>query len=395
MDNTLRASPRFSRRYVHLLISAAITVGFFYLLYTEQSSHSFWEMLAGVWVTGLGIYFVLSLTGVLIRALRYKVLLNDIVGVEKTPGTGRLILISFIRNTLVDLLPARLGELSYIYFLNRAGVPLAAGASSFGFCIVLDILVLLILVAFLLVLSMVVPAFAIGGMQASSTALAIGIVAVAVAGVFLVIRYLPRLFHFAATLVKRLAARLPGKNSARLAAWLEENIEQIGRDLESLAKRGVLVRLCWYTFWLRVLKYTSLYILLLSVVRQWNLGPEQIHPLVSMLAFVFAEASASLPISGLMGFGVYEGTMAFVLAMSNVQLPSLVQVSFLVHLITQVKAYSLGIASMFVIMWLDLRQSRNGESLSDDSAPQAPHQLSPHRSGALPGGPSPRDRAAG
>ena len=374
MDNTLRDSPRSSTRYLHLLVSAGITIAFFYFLYAEESAHGFWEIVAGVDPWGVGLYVALSLAGVLVRALRYRVLLNDIVGLEKTPGTGRLVLITFIRNTLVDLLPARAGELGYIYFLNRAGVSLAAGASSFGFCIVLDILVLLFIVAGLLVLSLSIPAFAIGSMQASATVTALVLVAVAVAALFFVIRYLPRLFHFAATMTRRLALRIPGKKSARLTSWLEENIEQIGADLASLAKRGVLVRLCWYTFWLRVLKYASLYVLLLAVVKQWGLGPSQIHPLVSMIAFIIAEASASLPISGLMGFGMYESSWAAIFALSNVQIPALVKVGFIVHLITQVKAYSLGIASMLVLMWLDLRKQAPEEAQPVIDAYSPPEQ---------------------
>lgn len=60
---------------------------------------------------------------------------------------------------------------------------------------------------------------------------------------------------------------------------------------------------------IRALKYLGLYLLVSGLAAQW---PEQAahlsFPLV-LFALLAAEATASLPVSGIAGFGAYEGVM--------------------------------------------------------------------------------------
>jgi uncharacterized membrane protein YbhN (UPF0104 family) len=55
-----------------------------------------------------------SLAGTLLRTWRYRLLFGR--GLVRWP---HLILATFVRNSFVDLLPARAGSLSFIYILNR------------------------------------------------------------------------------------------------------------------------------------------------------------------------------------------------------------------------------------------------------------------------------------
>jgi len=342
---------------LHLVISVTITLVFLLLVFHEgEKTKEFWNILTRVSIGGVAFYALLSVLGVIIRAVRYRLLLRTIIPSEEVPGSLQLILISFVRNTLVDFLPARAGELGYIYFLNRAGVSLAAATASFGFCIFLDIFVLMLIVGGFIFLSLLLPSLALEHMDIGSTFFALLLVCAFSLMLYLLIKALPRLLLWGTGLVKSCSLRLRNDRLRRWVGWLEENIETIAEDFRKLSEKGVLFRLAWLTFWLRVLKYASLYVLLLAVIGQWGLGMEHIHPLLSMVAFVVAEASASLPISGLMGFGAYETSWSLIFSLSHVVIPETVLVGLVVHLITQLKGYSCGFLAMLLLL---LKQPRD------------------------------------
>ncbi len=346
------------RRKIHFAISLLVTLVFIVLLLSEEQRQSFWETIAGVDAAGVTCFLGLALMGDLLRAMRYRVLLEDILPPGKTPSFPRLLLVTIVRNALVDMFPARLGELWYIYFLNRCGVPVAAGISSFAFCIVLDIVVLIFLIGGFLLMSLLVPAIAPEGFTTGSAGIAFAVVAVLCTALFVVLRYLPQLVRFAGKVIHHFTKSAGTGSLHDIALQTEESVAQISDDFERLAKRKVLMTLGWYTLLLRVCKYGCLYILLLAVVRQWGIGAGDIHPALTMIAFIVAEASASLPISGLMGFGAYESSWALVFSLSHVSVGSPLQVSLVVHLITQIKSYSLALGAMLCFSILEFRRKR-------------------------------------
>lgn len=358
MTEPVEKKVKFARpSWLHLSLSVLITLVFLYLAFHESESGEFLEIIRGVSLAGVALYALLSVLGVIIRAFRYRLLLKTIVPAEQMPSTYQLILISFVRNTLVDMLPARAGELGYIYFLNRAGVPISSGTSSFGFCIFLDILVLMLIVAGFLLLSFFSSSLGLEQMDTRSIVLTFSLVLAFVVVLFVVLKFLPKLLRLGAATFKKIAARLPVAMLQKAVRIIDENVEHISADFEKLSERGVLLQLCWQTFWLRVLKYSSLYVLLLAVVGQWGLTMKDIHALLSIVAFVVAEASASLPISGLMGFGAYESSWSLVFSLSHVNIPAVLKVGLIVHLITQLKAYSCGFLAMLLLLLKEFPRS--------------------------------------
>ena len=78
----------------------------------------------------------------LLRALRYRSLLKA-DGISQVPGTWYMFLITLCRNMFVDMVPARIGEASYVLMLNRGyRVPVSACLSTLFISVVLDILAL-------------------------------------------------------------------------------------------------------------------------------------------------------------------------------------------------------------------------------------------------------------
>lgn len=280
----------------------------------------------------LCLFLSLSVTALFLRAARYHFLLKQ-VSEEGISFPGALILTS-VRNALVDTLPARMGELSYFYISRRMGLSIPDSAAVFAICFALDIVVLLVLVAFILLL---------GAFGASPFIGAAVLVFTLFAG--LCVWYSESILKFVLGFVKKSSLREEGKTKTKLGKILSSAEEFLDKLTESFGRIGnsrCFIVAISYTFLLRILKYGSLYCLLLAVTISIGLGPEEIGPLASSLGFISAEAAASLPISGFMGFGAYEGTFSIINKAVGGLIPDNVSTIFIVHLVTQVVGYSFG-----------------------------------------------------
>src|SRR4030042_4440811 len=116
----------FKNKLVYIILSALVSVGLLWLLLSQVKTEDIFRTLSRVFIPALLISAAVALVGAWLRALRYKWLLRP-----HAISWPNMFLVTFIRNSLIDLLPARLGSLSYIYVLNkRLGVPFEAATSS-------------------------------------------------------------------------------------------------------------------------------------------------------------------------------------------------------------------------------------------------------------------------
>ena len=143
-----------------LLVSGAI-LGY---LFTTQGAdpRALVPLVRAISLPGLLAYVAISAAGLLLRAMRYRLLLGRPVALWP------LVLVTAVRNMAVDLVPARAGAAaSYLYLITaRLGLPLEAGVASFALAFILDTLA----VAPLLVVALLVvgnaplpPAVLVGG----------------------------------------------------------------------------------------------------------------------------------------------------------------------------------------------------------------------------------------
>jgi uncharacterized membrane protein YbhN (UPF0104 family) len=117
---------------------------------------------------------------------------------------------------------------------------------------------------------------------------------------------------------------------------------------------------------IRLGKYLSLYLLLLALANQY--GPEVQQRLslgLVLFSLVAAEASASLPISGLAGFGAYEGVMMFVLRQAGLEPSQASLLPVTLHLITQSIDYSLGSLALWRLAVLGRRRGADAGPAPD------------------------------
>ncbi len=332
------------RGVVYIAVSLALSVLLIGLLISRIDAAELGRTLTRIHVPGLLAYMAVALLGAGLRAWRYRLFLSP------RPVRRRDILMAtFIRNSFVDLLPARLGSLSLIYVLNRRlGLPFEAATSVFVASFVYDFLTLAPFV--------VGAALAVG---LGSTAVSSPVL-LAVAGAFFVIwiLILARLAWFF-----RLAVRLyeKGLKLLRLETkkWAAASKEKLGATAGSLAliqEKRLALPFFILSLGIRACKYVSIYFLLFALMRSLGFGFPELSIWKLILGITGAELTSALPVKGLAGFGTWESAWALTFGLMNIDQRFAVLSGLGVHLVTNIFEYSLGVGSLFLLALPFLRR---------------------------------------
>ena len=319
-----------------LLLSIFISVGILFLLWWIVSSgkqvedaNSFTQILKNTAWWLASIYIVTTIMQTLLRALRYRSLLKA-DGVSAVPGTGFMFLITLCRNMFVDMVPARIGEASYVLMLNRGyRVPVSAGLSTLFISVVLDMLALAVILI-TLVLASVLSA---GQSGVSVENALVGTSIIVLVSGFLIYAAVPLSLWFS-----RIMDFTRVKILQRFARFLVE----VGLSIRRVQEREILSLTLMQSLGIRVFKYSGLYILFVAVTSA------SFHEFASlpwwqvMPAFISAEAAASLPLPTFMSFGTYEGGGMLAFSVLGFAAADILMVMFVIHLISQVVDYTLG-----------------------------------------------------
>ncbi|MCC6955088.1 MAG: flippase-like domain-containing protein [Deltaproteobacteria bacterium] len=311
----------------------------------------------------LFFYALCSLLAVMIRAWRYRALLSSMdTGEVRIPFYG-MVLVTGIRNAFVDFLPARLGEIAYFLALKRLGINLLTAGSSWALCIALDLVVLagitFVLFSFFLsgrfsddnvALHTAISEMFFGG--ESQREMVLFCVIVAVIALFVVfLRFASPIIRSVVAFIRREFPTDPSRKIGRAVNLAVDAGDHVARDIDGVKRSGRLTQIVLLTVALRVLKYGALYVLLLGLLRGLDLKVDFIHPFIAFTAFLFAESSASLPASGLMGFGTYEAIWTLVFSLSHVEIESsqVLAIGFSIHVVTQIVGYTIGLLSVALL----------------------------------------------
>ncbi len=339
------------------LLGSALVFGvLLYLILLETGIEGLAAIIRGVDRNGLYCFIALSSLALLVRALRYRELIRAIAGESVVPAYSRFFIITALRNVLVDLFPARIGDLSFVYFATRFRIPVLNAATAFGICFALDIIVLLVVVCLFIAAAPLLAHWGVLGGEAlrfdNVYALTLALGTVVLGLLWIVIRHLPTLIDRGARLVDGWSARRESEETAsvRVAKKVAAVGLQVAEQIRALQLGHRFLTLLGLSVMLRLIKYSSLYILLVAVVSQWGYSYGDINPLLSTFAFVIAEGVASLPISGFFGFGAYEGAWGMIFSLAHIKIPSVTSVIFAVHLITQMVAYIYGLVGFLMFL---------------------------------------------
>ena len=220
-----------------------------------------------------------------------------------------------------DLLLARLGSLIYINVVTaRLGVPAASATSSFALSFLFDIVALVPLILIALIL-------------AGSAVL--GVISV------LLIKNLSWFCRIASGWIKKFRG-----TDNKLFVYLC----QTESDIEKVKSAGIFNRLIILSLLVRIAKYSSLNIFVYALLKPIGYTFEDLHVAKVLLGIGASELAASLPISGIAGFGAYEGAWVLTFTMLGFEerIASLTAVSY--HLSTQVYGYSLGAFALLLLL---------------------------------------------
>jgi len=253
------------------------------------------------------------------------------------PDKIALFLITLVRNFFSDLLPARLGTLIYIYLVqSRLGVPFGAAASSFSFAFIYDIIALALLVFLAGCIGFLV--YTTSGVILGAAAL-LGMLSL---GVLII---LPTLLSYSSKIVLSLPLLSP-KYTTQLSSALVD----MRHNLMIANEKKIQLRLLFLSLGVRWSKYLALYFLLLALVTPLGYSVAEFPLPTVFLGLCSAEIAASLPISGIAGFGAYEGTWSLVFQLLGYPQHISVLTSISHHLTTQLYGYSLGAFALLILM---------------------------------------------
>lgn len=325
----------------YIAFSLLLAIGVFTWLLTHVTWRQILDLILSVNRPLLGLFLILSLSMQLVRTLRYRLVLKS---VGQAPGFFRLFLAVLVRGLCVDLLPARTGELVYIYLLRvKLGVELGAATASFALAFLFDLMALapLLVIALLLV-----------GMGTSLSPTLLGGAGVAL--LLLAILAL-RLLPTALRVGFRACALLPDR-AAALHRWTRRFLAATHRQIRRARSHGIDAPLFGLSLGVRLLKYAGLYVLLLAMLHPQGYTLQSLPFPKVFLGLCAAEMAASLPISGIAGFGAYEGAWAGVFILLGFPAAMAKATSLSHHLVTQLYGYLIGIASILTLLALPARR---------------------------------------
>lgn len=326
-----------AKKVIPVVLSVAISVILIGYLSTRIEFAALSRILTDIYYPALLAFIAISLLTSILRAARYKWLL-----LPTRISFGTILLVTFIRNLFVDLLPARIGSLSYVYILNkRLKYPFEEAASTFVVAFVLDFLTL---GPFLAISILVVG---LGATSVSSVSLLVMALCFFVL-IFVIIWQILPLSRF------MLQVYLTVLRTLGLAKkkWAETTVEKIRltiAGLDRIEKRKVLRPLFALSLLIRLGKYGSLYLLLLSLLHSLSFSLHNLSFWKTILGITGGELTGALPVKGLAGFGTWESGWALTFQLMNFDQKLSILSGLGVHLVTNLFEYSLGILSILVL----------------------------------------------
>ena len=283
-------------------------------------------------------WLLVALAGTLVqaavRAVRYGILLRA-GGEPMLPPPGHLLLVTMTRNMFMDLLPARLGELSYVALLNRGfQLRLEPCLSSLSLSVLFDFAALLILVAGLAI-AQVAGGQAVGWMAGAALVLAL-ILAVGLLALF-------RGMAWSAALVERLPAW-------RLLARLDGLLRRLDAAFTLTRRAGVLGRVLAWSLLVRVSKYGGFFALFRAVTERNFPSFAAAAPAQVIGALLSAEGASSVPVPSFMSFGAYEAGGAAAWTALGFPAAQAALCMLVIHVVSQVVDYGLGGGALLLLL---------------------------------------------
>jgi uncharacterized protein (TIRG00374 family) len=320
-----KAEAAMRRWILSLLISALLLTWLFRRMEPGELGGVFSSLSWPHLILGVLAYLV----GLLLRALRYRVLLN------RPPGLWPLLQVTQVRNMLADLLPARIGTLSYVYLaVRRFGADFGDALSSFFSVFFLDMAAL-------------APLFALAVLSLGKKTSPSSIAGFALLGGLLLAAAVGALALLPLGL--RILERLTAGREGRWIQKARKALTEMASQYELLLRRRALWPAFGLSIGVRLAKYTGWYFLLLAVITNHPDAPASVPFPRALIGVLSAEFSSALPLGGLAGFGTYEAAWALGFGAIGFSASLAAASGFATHLISQLIDYGFGVIALLLI----------------------------------------------
>lgn len=279
----------------------------------------------------------LAFIAAVFRTWRYQLLLRPY-----SSRFSRMFLVTLIRNLFIDLFPARIGSISYVYLVNKKlKYTFEAAASTFLLAAIYDFLTL----SPFLIASIFIVGF-------GTTPLSSGIMLVSSIAFLIILLVIFWKIEFFLNIIKKLFSLFLKAFHHQEKNWAQTVLEKFAltrKEISRIKKERYHGLIIAVSFIIRGLKYISLYILLFSLLSSHGFGFFDLSFWKTILGITGAELTSVLPVKGLAGFGTWESAWAITFKLMNFD-PQLSIISGLgIHLITNLYEYSLGILAIIIL----------------------------------------------
>jgi len=325
------------KKGIAFILSVVISVGLLLFLFSKIKFSDFVQTFQNIYIPALMGFMFFSLLGSGLRAWRYKMLLQP-----HSISWRNILLVTFIRNLFVDFFPARIGSLSYVYMLNsRLKYSFEDSSSSFVMAFLFDFLTL----SPLLILAVLFVGL---GTTILSPSLMILLSIIFFLVFFLIIWKIVPISHF----VLKSYDSLLNITKLRKKKWADFSVkktESMINSLHHIQRRNIFWPLFFLSLFVRLAKYTSLFLLLFSLLHSHGILFSVTNFFKTILGITGAEMSSALPIKGIGGFGTWESAWVLTSKLMNFESSLAIISGIGIHLISNLFEYLLGIISLLVI----------------------------------------------
>lgn len=268
------------------IIPIFITAILFFILFTQISIQDLYRLLKNtdpVWAVFGSIAYILA---IFLRALRFKWLIHS-----RKILFFELFYITVFYHMSLMVLPSKLGELSYPYFLNRlSGLGMTEGLASLIASRVYDFFIILIIFLFAII--------GFQGLLQVNLSLTIFLFILLILAVLFAFSYMNAILGWVSMLIGKMSERARLKNSKTLH-WVQKKIHEMSEDFYAIKARKtyISVSLASLGSWI------AIFFVFYAFIRGFGI---EISSLKVVFGSTIAVIANALPISGLGNWGTLE-----------------------------------------------------------------------------------------
>lgn len=324
-----------TKNYIKIAVGIALTVVLVWILSKQAKLSEVLTLLKGLPISVLLISFALYMCGHVLRAVRFYQLL------EWKGSFHEMFSIVCLHMLFVNTMPARTGEVSYLYMTKKRDVPLTKGAPVLILVSLLDI----VAVALILFVSI---------LFAGSLSPALSKISYWVAGLLLLILIVTfSLGAFSGPMLGALHkffSRL-GFGGKKAVKWMFEKGEEVSKSFKMLNSPKVFAVNLAYSLLIWVFRFAFFYLITRALGVSIGLW-------ACIIGITLPIVSTFLPLQGIGGFGTLEGVWTLAFVALGVSKEAAVLSGFGFHIVFLVFTAVAGLYG-FIALWLISRNNKN------------------------------------